>query len=82
MFVIVGLSWTCKITLPQLTRKLCVYRNGNRASIFTTCGVAARKFQDEVDAELVSEFVLLSSKNPNQFFSNFVILVLSNVSKN
>ncbi|KAL8109214.1 hypothetical protein AgCh_025346 [Apium graveolens] len=28
-------------------------KNGNGASIFTTCGVAARKFQIEVDAELV-----------------------------
>lgn len=31
------------------------YRHGNGASIFTTSGVAARKFQNEVEAGLVSQ---------------------------
>lgn len=31
-------------------KELCCYRYGNGASIFTTSGVAARKFQTEIEA--------------------------------
>lgn len=41
---------------------LPVLRCGNGASIFTTSGIAARKFQNEVEAGLVSQSFLLSCR--------------------
>ena len=46
-------------------------RSVNGASIFTTSGYAARKFQNEIEAGLVSRSFCLMSENRDLFYAGF-----------